>query len=286
MPFLFRLLSLLPLRVLQSLGTALGVLTLISSKRSRRRIEQNVNIAGLRQRVSTRQVLIQSGRTLMELPWLWLRTQQEIVAKVVAVSGWEHVNSALGNGKGIMFLTPHLGCFEITAQYYAAQHPLTVMYRRPKQNWLLPLIKRGRGANFKLATADVKGVRTLVKALRAGEAIGILPDQVPGNGEGVWAPFFGKPAYTMTLAAKLAAGGVTVLLIYAERLPKGTGFHVKVTPIREPLDGELEGNAVAINRALEALIRQCPQQYAWSYNRYKVPLGVAPPVTGDENPCA
>jgi KDO2-lipid IV(A) lauroyltransferase len=223
---------------------------------------------------------VHAGRALLELPWLWLRAHREIIAKVIKVSGWDCVENARGNGKGILFLTPHLGCFEITAQYYAENRPLTVMYSRPKQEWLIPLMEKGRGANFKLAPADVSGIRTLMRALRAGEAIGILPDQVPGNGEGAWVPFFGKPAYTMTLVARLAQTGATVLLIYAERLPRGTGYHIKVTPFPHTLDGTLEENAATINRGIESLIRECPEQYAWNYNRYKVPAGVAmPPAT-------
>ncbi|CAG4884498.1 Lipid A biosynthesis lauroyl acyltransferase [Georgfuchsia toluolica] len=277
MELLFRLLGYLPLRVLHAFGTALGVVAYVLSERSRRYIRQNLAIAGLAQQVSPWRVMIEAGRTMMELPWLWLRPQQEIVAKVVTVSGWHHVDNALERKKGIVFFTPHLGCFEITAQYYAVKEPLTVMYRRPKQDWLMPLLEKGRGANFRLATADISGVRALMRTLRAREAIGILPDQVPGNGEGVWAPFFGKPAYTMTLAARLAASDTTVLLIYAERLPRGAGFHIKVRPFTELLTGTLQENAAAINRAIETLVRECPQQYAWNYNRYKVPAGAEPP---------
>ena len=278
MSFLFRLLSHFPLRVLHGLGASIGVLLFMLSARTRRITQQNIALAGLEPGVSPWRVIAHAGRTLLELPWLWLRSQPEIVDKVVKVSGWEHVDNAGSNGKGILFLTPHLGCFEITAQYYARDKPLTVMYSRPKQAWLIPFIEKGRGANFRLATADVAGIRTLMRGLRAGEAIGILPDQVPGKGEGAWVPFFGKPAYTMTLVARLAQTGATVLLIYAKRLPGGTGYHLKVSPFPQPLDGTLEQNAATINRAIEALIRECPEQYAWNYNRYKVPAGVAGPA--------
>jgi KDO2-lipid IV(A) lauroyltransferase len=199
---------------------------------------------------------------------------------VVRVTGWNLVEDAWREGRGILFLTPHLGCFEISAQYYASQRPMTVLYRRPKQDWLAPLIEQGRGANLTLAPADVSGVRRLLKALKRGEAVGILPDQVPGNGEGAWLPFFGRPAYTMTLAARLAQsvpGGATVLLAYAERLHYGAGFHLKLYPLTAPLAGDLLQRATQLNRELEMLIRHCPEQYLWGYNRYKVPAGVEPP---------
>ena len=277
MLLLFRLLGYLPLRALHALGAVLGVMAYVLSERSRRYTRQNLAIAGLAQQVSPWRVMIEEGRAATELAWIWSHSQQEIVAKVVSVSGWDHVDKARNEGKGIVFFTPHLGCFEITAQYFATQAPITVLYRRPKQAWLVPLVEQGRGNNLSIAAADVSGVRALLRALRAGEAIGMLPDQVPGNGEGVWAPFFGKPAYTMTLAARLAANSATVLLIYAKRLPRGIGYHIEVQPFTERLAGTPEENAAAINRAIEAQIRKCPQQYAWNYNRYKVPAGAKPP---------
>jgi KDO2-lipid IV(A) lauroyltransferase len=224
--------------------------------------------------------IAEAGKALLELPKIWLRPQDEVVARVVKVSGWELVEEAWRAGHGILFLTPHLGCFEITAQYYAVRKPMTVLYRRPKQDWLAPLIEEGRGANLKLAPADLSGVRRLLKALKSGEAVGMLPDQVPGKGEGVWLPFFGRPAYTMTLAARLAETGATVLLAYGERLHYGAGYHLKLFALSAPLEGDLMQRAAQLNRELEALIRQCPEQYLWGYNRYKVPAGATAPTAG------
>ena len=131
---------------------------------------------------------------------------------------------------------------------------------------------RERG-QVRLAKADVSGVRLLYKALRRGEAIGLLPDQVPSQGEGEWADFFGRPAYTMTLAGRLAqASGAAVLLASAER--QGQGYVIRIEPL--PLDFSLSVPQ-QINAALERLIRACPAQYLWSYNRYKVPRGALPP---------
>lgn len=277
MAFIFRLLSYLPLSILHAIGALAGRLVYALSERERRLTRENLAIANLGGQVDPRDVLAEAGRTALELPWIWLRTQRELLAKVVKVSGWEHVEHALEVGRGIVFFTPHLGCFEITAQYYASRHPITVLYRRPKQKWLAGLVEHGRGRNLRLAPADVSGVRTLMRALRAREAIGMLPDQVPGNGEGIWVPFFGKPAYTMTLAARLAGSGATVLLAFAERLGNGEGYHLRFLPFPETLGNDVASNAAAINRAIESLVRDCPQQYAWNYNRYKVPAGAPAP---------
>ena len=274
---LFKLLSHLPLRMLHGMGACIGVLIYCLSARNRRITRQNLQNAGLSDLVSPWQIAAHSGRGLLELPWVWLRPQTEIIAKVVKVSGWQYVDDAQRMARGIIVITPHLGCFEIIAQYYAAQKPFTAMYRRPKQDWLAPIVEQGRGINVRLAGADLSGVRTLMRTLKAGGAIGMLPDQVPGNGEGVWVPFFGKPAYTMTLAGRLATTGAVPLLFCAERLPRGAGFHLNIKPFPKKLDGTPTENATAINRALEDLIRECPEQYAWNYNRYKVPAGAMPP---------
>ena len=264
--------------MLHNLGALAGWLAWLLSPTYRRHLGAHIAQAGLaRARVAS---IAEAGKSLLELPWVWLRPQEEVVEKVVKVSGWELVEAAWKDRRGILFLTPHMGSFEIAAQYYAAQRPITVLYRRPKQDWLAPLIEHGRGTHLKLAPADFSGVRRLLIALKRGEAVGVLPDQVPGRGEGVWVPFFGRPAYTMTLAARLAesvSGGVTALLIFGERLPYGAGYHLRVFPLSRPLEGDLTARTAQLNAELEAVIRQCPEQYLWGYNRYKVPAGAEEP---------
>lgn len=277
MLLLFRLIALLPLPLLHALGFALGWLVYALSPRYRRIFRANTALAGIDRR-ARRRAIGETGKTIAELPWLWMRTQSELISKVRAMSGWEHVEAAWAAGRGIVFLTPHLGCFEITAQVYASRRPITVLYRKPKRASLAPVIERGRGTHLKLAPADLSGVRALLRALKRGEAVGMLPDQAPGEGEGVWLPFFGRPAYTMTLAARLAATGADVILVYAERLPRGHGYHMNFQPLPPALVGDtLEARAAELNRAIEGLILAHPGQYLWGYNRYKRPRGAPPP---------
>ena len=281
-PLVFKVLARLPLPLLHNLGALAGWLAWLLSATYRRNFSTHITQAGLRDAKNA--AIAEAGKALLELPKIWLRPQDEVVERVARISGWELVEDAWSAGRGILFLTPHLGCFEITAQYYAARKPMTVLYRRPKQDWLAPLIEEGRGANLKLAPADLSGVRRLLKALKSGEAVGMLPDQVPGKGEGAWVPFFGRPAYTMTLAARLAETGATVLLAYAERLHYGAGYHLKLFPLSAPLAGDLIQRAAQLNRELETLIRLCPEQYLWGYNRYKVSSGAAPPAAAETGP--
>ena len=273
--FLFRALNCLPLPLLHNLGALMGWLNWLLSPTYRRLLRENLAQAGLSE--YRNDAIAAAGQTLFELPKIWLRPQEEVMERVAKVSGQEYVDAAWAAGKGILYLTPHLGCFEITAQYLASHRPITVLYRAPKQVWLQELYKAGRAANLKIAAADMSGVRALIKALRSGEAIGMLPDQVPGNGEGVWAPFFGRPAYSMTLAARMADTGASVLLTYAERLPYGAGYHVHFLPLSAPLTGTTEEKVTHLNAEIERVIRECPGQYLWGYNRYKRPAGAARP---------
>ena len=280
---LFRLLALLPLSVLHGLGAFLGWLTYAASAQYAARTRENLRLAEMTAgEVEYRNVLpatiAESGKSLAELAWIWGRPYDEVVGKVRECIGLEHIIAAQACGKGIIFLTPHLGCFEISA-LYAAQHvPITVLYRPPKLGWLEGVMRSGRErGQARLAKADVGGVRLLYKALKRGEAVGLLPDQVPSRGEGEWVDFFGRPAYTMTLAGRLAENSdATVLIAYSERLPRGEGYVIHVEPL--PLDFSAPVPQ-QINAALERVIRACPAQYLWSYNRYKIPRGVQPHAT-------
>lgn len=278
---LARLLAVLPLSVLHWVGGLCGRLVYLAAPRYRRTLSDNLRAAGFVETSVLRQAVAEAGKGLLELPAIWLRPHATVAAWVVRVTGWELVEAALARRRGIIFLTPHLGCFEIAAQYYAwrapAQAPLTALYREPKKRAVEALMLAGRDRpNLRLASADLKGVRMLLRALKHGEAIGILPDQAPGVGEGEWAEFFGRPAYTMTLVGRLAeASGAQIILAYAERLAGGRGYHLHLAPMPTTIAGE--SPARSLNRALEDLIRLCPAQYAWGYNRHKVPAGAQAP---------
>jgi KDO2-lipid IV(A) lauroyltransferase len=273
---LFRFLSIFPLPMLHALGSALGWLVYLGSPSYRRRLRANLELAGYGRH--RRQAIAEAGKAIIELAFVWC-AKPERVNRLCRVENFDLVLSTLAAGRGIVFLTPHLGCFELTAQQIARQVALTVMYRPPRQNALKPLVEGARAReNLHLAPANLAGVRILAKVLKAGQPIGILPDQVPQEGEGVWAPYFGRPAYTMTLPAKLAQlGKADVILTFAERLPRGKGYVVRFVPFAGELSGTPAEQAAAINRAMEQLIARCPDQYYWSYNRYKQPQGVAAP---------
>ncbi|HUN91483.1 MAG TPA: lysophospholipid acyltransferase family protein [Burkholderiaceae bacterium] len=285
--FLARLLARLPLPLLHAIGGVGGWIVYGASATYRRRLRANLQQAGLDAHPVRHAAIAAAGRQALEMPWVWMRPAADIarVARIEDVAGFRRFVSAPG---AVVLLTPHLGCFEIIAQHYmlqpwAAARPMTALYRVPRKAALRPLLEGARGRNgLQLAPADLRGVRLLMRALRQGGVAGILPDQVPSQGDGVWAPFFGRSAYTMTLPARLAqANGARVALMHAERLPRGRGFVIRWNPIAEPFRGDAAGDAALLNRHLEELIRRLPAQYLWGYNRYKVPAGVAAPAPGE-----
>lgn len=274
MTVLFRFFSHWPLWALHACGALLGWVVYAASPAYRRRLLAHAAMAGVGRRQRW-EAVAHAGRMVAELPRLWLGAPVP-----VRMDGAAHIEAAQAQGHGILFLTPHMGCFEITARAYAdrfGQAPgrgITVLFRPARQPWLREVVATARGRpGLDTAPTTLAGVKQLLKALKGGAAVGLLPDQVPPSGQGVWAPFFGQTAYTMTLSARLArTPGTTVLLAWGERLSWGRGYVVHVQPWGDvPLPDDPQAAAAAINRAMERLVSQAPGQYLWAYNRYKVP---------------
>jgi len=280
MSSLLRLAAHFPLRLLHGLGTLAGWAVYLVSPRYRRYLRDNLERAGFDGPGLRRAAIAESGKAVLELPAVWLRPLEAVARLVTEETGWSHIDAARKAGRGLILLTPHLGCWEIAGQYIASRIPLTVMYSPPKVKALERYMVAGRSREMlKSVPADLSGVRAMLRALKRGEAIGMLPDQVPGVGEGEWVEFFGRPAYTMVLVSRLAEQtGAPVLLVFAERLAGGRGYRFVVEPMlaaRPP-----ESSVRALNRSLEQLIRRRPEQYLWAYNRYKVPAGAPRPDAG------
>jgi len=267
------------LSTLHSCGAMLGWLAYALSPAYRRRLDENAGLAAL-SAAARRRSVAEAGRMVAELPWLWLRPPARPLGHLVQWQGENLIADALAEGRGLVLLTPHLGCFEVCAQAIAERisdrSRLTAMYRPARQAWLRQLEETARDRpGLSTAPAALTGVRQMIRALRRGEAVGLLPDQVPPDGLGVWAPFFGRSAYTMTLATRLVQQtGAALLLIWAERLTGGRGYVLRVSlPTQPPANqgDEALASASAVNREMERLILQCPDQYLWGYHRYKQP---------------
>jgi len=270
---LFRLISALPLPVLHALGRLIGRLVYACPGKYRQRLRANAAQAGYPDAAFARRAAGEIGAMIMETPRIWFRHDASM-AQVVSDS--DHVvQQAHEEGKGVLIVTPHLGSFEICARYITRDIPGTVMFRPPRKAFLAPLLETARNtAKVTAVPATMQGVREFVRALRRGELVGLLPDQAPGAGEGVWAPFFGRMAYTMTMPGKLAAQtGAAIIVTAGERLPGGRGWRMHYIRVPAPLPDTAEAQAALVNATMETLIRQFPQQYLWGYNRYKTPRG-------------
>jgi KDO2-lipid IV(A) lauroyltransferase len=276
-----RLLSLLPLPVLHGLGVILGWLIWIGPGRHRARLKNNLAQSGLPASHPglLRRVIGETGKGLMELAAVWMRPHQAVASLVKETCGWELFESARQSGKGVVLIGPHVGCFEIVSLYLAAQHPFTAMYKPARNAEVDRLMRMGRErGQARLVPTDLAGVKALLSALKRGEAIGVLPDQVATLGDGVWAPFFGRWAYTPTMTVRLIQStGASPLMAYAERLPWGRGYRLHFDPLAEPLPKGRAEAAAALNREVERVACKLPAQYMWSYNRYKKPGDAEPP---------
>jgi KDO2-lipid IV(A) lauroyltransferase len=276
-PAAVRLLVALPLRPLHAIGAVLGCLAYALAPRYRRYLRANLQLAlpraSLRDRLAATTA---TGRGAVEGLRVLTRPIPETALLVRDAVGWDSVEAARDAGHGILLISPHLGCFEILGPFNHPR-PLTALYRPNRNAALQSLIEQGRGRYARLAPVARSGVRAVLAALKRGEVVLILPDQVPAAGEGVWEPFFGRPAYTMTLAARLTeVPEVRTFMFFGERLPRGAGFRLHFFEPDPPLAGDTRARVAAINRNVERIVLRHPEQYLWAYNRYKVPRGVEP----------
>ena len=271
---LFKLVGSLPLTVVQALGWCAGWLAWRLPGRYKRRAAENLKQAfPVSNEQTLRAAMLSSGQLIYEMPFWWTRRDDSFLSTKVACDNWHQFDEALALGKGVILLSPHAGCFELLGPVYSSRYRSTVLFRAPRMQWLQSWIIEMRSRKqLTMAPANQSGVRTLVKTLLRGNTVGILPDQVPTEGEGVWAPFFGKPAYTMTLVQRLQKlSGATIFILGAKRNGIGRGYTLKYKKLEHPLPEDDVAAATIINQEMEAMIAQMPEQYLWGYNRYKAP---------------
>lgn len=276
MQTIFRLSAWLPLWALHGIGTLLGWLVYGLDGTYRRRLIDHAGQAGIGA-ADRRSSVSAAGKLVTELPWVWLRPYAQKASRI-RWEGAEVLEAALERGKGVILMTPHVGCFEVVPQAFVHRFAprfgaMTFLYRPSKLHWFGRMQRAAwSGPGMDPVPTTTAGVRLVLKALRQGRVTGLLPDQVPNAGFGVWAPFFGRRAYTMTLAARLAQQtGAELLMAWGDRLPCGRGYVVCIEPLQLPLDRTAEETATALNQAMERLILRRPGMYLWSYARYKQP---------------
>lgn len=272
--WVFKGLGFLPLTLLQGVGTAFGLLGSVLPGKYQERARINLRLAYPDATPAMdRAAMIQLLQMFLELPYLWATRNAHKLTRMIQCDRWWMLDDALAAGKGVILISPHIGAFEMLGPFYSLRHKATVIYKAPKMVWLRKLIDVIRQtADLTLVPADQSGVKALVKTLLKGQTIGLLPDQVPALGDGVYAPFFGKDAYTITLVQRMQSlRNSPIFTVGLERLPHGKGYHFHIDPMPAPLSETPELAAAQMNAALEQMIRKMPTQYLWGYNRYKAP---------------
>lgn len=280
---LIHVLALLPLPLLHAIGKLLGLLFFLLPNRHRAISARNLQLcfpqlSPWSRLQLLRRTLEESGKTIMEVPLLWCASQRRIMGLIKGRSGEALVHQAMAAGKGMITVSPHIGAWELVGLELSPRYDMTIMYRPPRYPSIDPVMRNGRerfGAH--LAPADASGIKVLMQSLRQGKMIGILPDQDPRDSGGVFAPFFGIAANTMTLLPRLAQkSGAAVIYCFAERLSWGRGFRLHFIPAPEVASSDMQVAATAVNAAVEKCVRLAPAQYQWSYKRFRTrPAGEA-----------
>jgi len=272
------MIAMLPLAVVQLIGAFLGILAYIGSKKYRSLFRPQYEAALTARGIPFRlwAAVRASGMLFSDSLWIWRNPKKAL--EITTVHNWDVVQNAMSEGKGMIILCPHLGGYEIIPRYLANHYPATIMYRPSRQEWLNEVVEEGRAyPNMHFVQTNLNGVRQMTRALSKGEVIAILPDQVPSGGDGIWANFFGRPAYTTTLPIRLANRHNTPAVMFTAKLGiLGGGWVIDA----KRLDSFSDDPNIAVkelNTAIEAAILVAPEQFIWSYNRYKHPAGAELP---------
>ncbi|PJK14243.1 lipid A biosynthesis lauroyl acyltransferase [Lysobacteraceae bacterium NML07-0707] len=278
--WLAKLIGLLPMPALRWLGDQLAAFWLRGQRRESRVAWRSLELAFAHMPEAERRALhkaaLQStGRQMFETLRIWTRPAAENLQLLREGAGIELFDAALGSGRGVIIAAPHHGNWELLNQWLASRTALAILYAPPESARVDAFLRRVRKAQaqdgqVEQIRAEGIGIRQLFKRLQGGGVVGILPDQQPKQGEGVWAPFFGTPASTMTLIGRLAErSGAIVLFAWCERDADGRGFtlHIEAAPddiaAKDP-----QVSATALNAGIEALVRRNPAQYQWTYKRW------------------
>lgn len=272
-----RLLSWLPLRVLHALGGGLGWLLSRLPNRERATTERNLavcfpDMSDPVRAAMTRTSLQHTACTALEMGKAWLAPLPKTVALVRETEGHAEFLAAVSAGKGVILLAPHLSNWEIFGHFATQGITANFMYQPPRSAALDRLLKAGRTrGGVAMAPTTRKGVAQVLAALQRGELVGVLPDQVPTDRSGDFAPFFGQPAYTMTLVSKLARRtGAAVFCGFAQRLPAAAGFRAVFRPVEEAIrSADMSVSLTTMNRAVEECVQLAPEQYQWEYKRFR-----------------
>lgn len=268
-------LSILPLRLLQGAGALLGLTLWLLNSRMAQVSRENIELCypqlGRKQKNNlSRRSLRETGKTIMETAFAWTAPGSVCLQSIISVEGKTEFDERRNIGQGIIFIIPHLGNWEILNHFLGSQYALTHMYlpnRSPAVNEHIQAFRSRTGTKFVAAGAG--GIRKQLHILKTGGAIGVMADQEPDVHTGVFAYFFGQLALTSQLVPGLARRTNAICVVaYCKRLKTGAGFKVILKQITADLPDDTISTQ-ALNDAIENAVRQDPEQYLWSYKRFR-----------------
>lgn len=269
--------SILPLWVIHSIAFVIGVLIYLLPTNLKKTCSINLKLCFPDYDSHThnhhlRKTLIENCKTLLEFGYIWFRDPASFLSKIVSVEGEELLKQEFDKGQGIILAAPHLGQWELLGLHLSKTLPCCFLYRPPNIKELEEVMVKARArSGAKIVPANTAGIRKLFKSLKNGEVLGILPDQDPASGDGVFAPFFGMQAKTMVLLSRFAAKTKTpVFVSYTERLPFARGFKIHFKKVDTGIySKDLLESVTTLNHAIEDIIKESPFQYQWTYKRFK-----------------
>ncbi|NGY06541.1 lysophospholipid acyltransferase family protein [Solimonas terrae] len=272
--FLLAALAILPLPILHGLAALASVPLWLLPGKPRRLTRWHLQhclpeICARERRRLVRQSLGHMLKALIEAPAFWFGSRKRLDRWLADPHAARQIAELRAQGRGVIWLCPHWGAWELAGLFCSAHGPMTSLYK-PQKGAVDALMLEGRSRlGAKLVPTTGAGVKALLTALKRNEMIGILPDHDPPPGSGVFAPLFGITAHTTELVSKLAArSGAPVWFCLAERLPLGKGYRFHLQPAPEGIADPTRGVAV-LNTAIEAIVRRWPDQYWWAYERYR-----------------
>jgi len=276
----------LPLPAQRALGAWAGHVMLLLDRRASRVARRNLEIirpdwTPEQREAEVDRILRATGSNALETIRIWTRPRAQNLALVCSVHGEALLTDALSQGRGLILAAPHFGNWELLIEYMASRGPFSLVYRVPEKRFGDVFLRLARGGeNVILVPAETNAMRPLFRALKAGETVGITPDQQPKLGGGEFAPFFGRQSLTLSLIPKLAArSGAPVLFAYAEPVPGG--FDIRIEPALATIaSDDVVQATTAMNAQVEAIARRDLRQYQWTYKRFSK----RPPGSGETNP--
>ncbi len=272
---LIKVVGRLPLSVARGLGALVGRISWRLQDRASKVTLENLGIAypelsdGERRRLA-RESLIETGRLAAEICVIQNRSFEWLQSRIFSTKGEDLIKDEIAKGKGIIFLAPHLGNWEVLSLTLPTYGKLTALYQPPKELYLEPLIKSSREkTGAQLVPTNRKGVALLLRSLRSGGITAVLPDQNPNKGFGEFSPFYGVPAYTMTTVHGFSQrADCAVMMGFVKRVPKGFETIFLEAP-KDIYSEDLAESLAALNKGVEECISYCPAQYQWEYKRFK-----------------